>query len=121
MNGRLGLLLAVAMIVGCGSRPQGPLDSRLYGSWESRRDFVSSDTLDFKSDGSLKVTASDGKTSKSYTAQWYVKESGDDEIKINMQAQGKQEFRVRRIKFLNDGSFEMKEGNKILGRFGKKK
>jgi hypothetical protein len=115
------LLLSLALLVGCGSsRPLGPLDSRLYGHWESRRGFVGTDTLDFHSDGTLKVTADDGKQKKSYTSHWYVKEAGKEEVKLSMQAQGKEEFRVRSVKFRGDGSFEMSEGNKILGRFEKK-
>jgi uncharacterized lipoprotein NlpE involved in copper resistance len=91
------------------------------GTWESRRGFVGTDTLAFHSDGTMQVTAFDGNKKKSYNAQWYVKEKGKDEIKLSMQAQGKEEFRVRLLKFREDGSFEMTEGKKILGRFEKKK
>lgn len=122
MHWRLALVLTCLLaLAGCGSSgPAGPLDSRLYGTWESRRGFVGTDTLDFQQDGSMKVTADDGKKKKSYTAQWYVKQAGADPLSLNMQAQGKKEFRARRVTFLDDGSFEMKEGNKILGRFQKK-
>jgi hypothetical protein len=115
------LLVLLTAVTGCGSsRPLGQLDSRLYGKWESRRGFVGTDTLDFRSDGTLKVTADDGKKKKSYTSHWYVKDAGKTQIKLSMQAQGKEEFRVRSLKFREDGSFEMSEGAKILGRFEKK-
>jgi hypothetical protein len=121
MQRRLVLIVGLAAMAGCGSAgPAGPLDSRLYGTWESRRGFVGTDTLDFRQDGSLKVTADDGKKKKSYTAQWYVQQAGVDPLSLNMQSQGKPEFRARRVTFLEDGSFEMKEGSKILGRFQKK-
>ena len=121
MCSRILLLFVLAAFFGCGrSGPIGPLDSRLYGKWESRRGFVGTDTLDFHSDGTLKVTADDGKKKKSYTSHWYVKDAGKTQIKLSMQAQGKEEFRVRSVKFRGDGSFEMSEGNKILGRFEKK-
>jgi hypothetical protein len=123
MPPRLLLIVPLLAVLGCGGRtgPQGPLDSRLYGVWESRRGFVGTDTIDFHKDGTMKVTADDGQKKKSYTAQWYVTEQGKEQIKVNMQAQGKEEFRVRRIKFHEDGTFEMTEGSKILGRFEKKK
>jgi hypothetical protein len=113
------LQLAVAL-VGCGSRPLGPLDARLYGKWEARRGFVGTDTLDFRSDGTLEVTSDDGQKKKKYTSHWYVKDAGKEQIKLSMQAQGKEEFRVRSVKFRGKASFEMSEGNKILGRFEKK-
>ena len=101
--------------------PLGPLDSRLYGTWESRRGFMGTDTIHFRSDGTMKVTADDGKKKKSYTSHWYVKDSSKKgELKLNMQAQGKDEFRTRSVKFHEDGTFEMSEGGKILGRFEKK-
>jgi hypothetical protein len=115
------VLCLAAAIAGCGSRPAGPLDQRLYGEWESRRGFVGTDMLDFRDDGTLKVTAFDGNKTKSYTAQWYVSAPGKEDIKLNMQAQGKEEFRTRRVKFRDDGSFELSEGSKILGRFERKR
>jgi hypothetical protein len=122
MNWRLCLVVVLLLpCAGCGpNRPLGPLDSRLYGKWESRRGFVGTDTIDFHSDGTMKVTADDGKNKKSYSSHWYVKGAGKQSISLSMQAQGKEEFRVRSVKFLEDGSFEMKEGSKILGRFEKK-
>jgi len=120
MYQKLLLLLSVSLLIGCGSRPLGALDSRLYGKWESRRGFTGTDTLDFRSDGTLEVTADDGKQKKKYSSHWYVKEAGQDLIKLSMQAQGKEEFRVRSVKFRGKTSFEMSEGNKILGRFEKK-
>ena len=118
---RYFIVVAILACIGCGkSGPLGPLDSRLYGKWESRRGFVGTDTLDFRSDGTLKVTADDGKKKKSYTSHWYVKDAGKTQIKLSMQAQGKEEFRVRSVKFRGKSSFEMSEGNKILGRFEKK-
>jgi hypothetical protein len=117
----LAIATVSLVLAGCGKTgPLGPLDSRLYGKWESRRGFVQTDTIDFMSDGTMKVTSSDGKKKKSYTSQWYVSEKGDKQIKVSMQAQGKSEFRVRRIKFFEDGAFEMREGDKTLGRFEKK-
>lgn len=101
---RMILLLSLTAQIGCGSsRPLGPLDSRLYGKWESRRGFLGTDTLDFHSDGTLKVTDDDGKKKKSYTSHWYIKDAGKTQIKLSMQAQGKEEFRVRSVKFREDG------------------
>ena len=121
MYPKLLVLLSLSLLVGCGSsRPLGPLGSRLYGKWESRRGFTGTDTLDFRSDGTLEVTADDGKKKKKYTSHWYVKDGGKEQIKLSMQAQGKEEFRVRSVKFRDKTSFEMSEGNKILGRFEKK-
>jgi hypothetical protein len=116
----LGWSIALATLpglLGCGHRPAGPLDARLLGVWESRRGFVGTDTLDFRDDGTLRVTTSDGQQEKSYTAQWYVAQPGAEPLKLSMQAQGKKEFRVRHLSFRDDGSFEMREGNNILGRF----
>jgi len=112
-------VVATIAVAGC-SDPTGPLDSRLYGKWESRRGFVATDTIDFHDDGTVKVTSFDGEKKKAYTARWYVKEKGQEQIKINMQAKGKSEFRTRSVKFHDDGSFEMTEGGQILGRFERK-
>lgn len=107
-------------LVGCGGRPAGPLDSRLVGRWESRRGFTGTDTLAFKQDGTVEVMAFDGKNKKSYVGRWYVAEQGKEQIKVSMQAQGKEAFRTRRVKFHDDGSFELREGGTLLGRFEKK-
>jgi hypothetical protein len=121
MYRRLFLFLLLTLLAGCGSsRPLGPLDSRLYGKWEARRGFTGTDTLDFRSDGTMEVTADDGQKKKKYTSHWYVKDAGKEQVKLSMQAQGKEEFRVRSVKFRDKTSFEMSEGNKILGRFEKK-
>ena len=121
MYPKLLLLLFLTLLVGCRpSRPLGPLDSRLYGKWECRRGFTGTDTLDFRSDGTMEVTADDGKKKKKYTSHWFVKDAGKEQLKLSMQAQGKEEFRVRSLKFRGKSSFEMSEGNKILGRFEKK-
>jgi hypothetical protein len=114
------LLLLVVGLAGCGSRPAGQIDSRLVGVWESRRGFTGTDTLDFKNDGTVQVTAFDGKKKKSYVGQWFVAEQGKEQIKVSMQAQGKEAFRTRRVKFHDDGSFELREGGTLLGRFEKK-
>lgn len=121
LSPKILLVLLLATAIGCGeASTAGPVDARLIGKWESRRGFVGTDTIDFRSDGTANISSFDGKKKKSYTAQWYVKEPGEEQIKINMQARGKEEFRVRKVKFRPDGSFEMTEGGTIIGRFERK-